>query len=117
MTGELLFLLVFAILVIVFLINSNLKENSQISELESQLNSKSVLHGQNFEKLIPFSKSFPYNYKNFHFIGNPIDGVVFDSKGITFVEFKTGKSQLSTKQKQIKKFVQDKKIYWDEIRG
>ena len=54
--------------------------------------------------------------ENFVFIGMPIDGISFDDDGIKFIEVKTGKSQLNTKQKQVRDHVQKKNVEWIELR-
>ena len=77
----------------------------------------SVRHGKLLEHLVPWIKEiFPYDPQKFRFIGNPIDGIVFDDKKIVFVEIKTGKSSLNPSQKKIKSLVKEKKVEWKEIR-
>ena len=88
----------------------------KIQSLKSEKKSLSVIHGQNIEEVVPFSKYFNYDYRQFKFLGMPIEGIVFGEDKITFIEIKTGKSQLSDKQKNIKKMVEDKEVYWEEIR-
>ena len=68
------------------------------------------------EHWIPFSAKFPYNARNFRFIGNPIDGVSFEDDKLVIVEFKSNKSSLSKTQKKIKKLVEDKKVEWLEFK-
>ena len=69
-----------------------------------------------FEQLFPFMKNYPYNPRNFRFIGTPIDGLSFEDDHIAFIEFKTGNSNLSGLQKRIKDLIQKKKVEWKEIR-
>lgn len=77
----------------------------------------SVKHGKLLEHFIPWIKKiFPYNPERFRFIGNPIDGILFDEDKIVFMEFKTGKSRLNDSQKKIKYLVKNKKVEWKEIR-
>ena len=87
-----------------------------ILKLKSKLKSVSVIHGQNIEEVVPFSKYFNHDYRQFKFLGQPIDGIVFGDDKITFIEIKTVKSQLSEKQRHIKSLVEYKKIAWEEIR-
>jgi predicted Holliday junction resolvase-like endonuclease len=49
-------------------------------------------------------------------LGSPIDFVVFEDDIICFVEVKTGRSQLTKKQRNIKKLVENKQIEWKTIR-
>ena len=53
-----------------------------------------------------------------HFLGNPIDYVVFDfdQGSITFLEVKSGNSKPSKRQKTVKNIVKTGRIYYDEIR-
>ena len=88
----------------------------EIRKLKSEKKSMSVIHGQNIEELVPFSKNFPYDYRNFKFIGMPIDGIVFNDDGIVFVEIKTGSSRLNNKQEKIKNLIEKKEVYWEEIK-
>jgi predicted Holliday junction resolvase-like endonuclease len=79
--------------------------------------SAAVKHGKNMEQLLPFTASFPYDVRDFRFLGSPIDGVVFSDDAIVFVEFKTGKSRFSSRQKRIKELVTERKVKWLEMRG
>ena len=88
-----------------------------VIKLKSDKRSMSVIHGQSIEEIIPFSKNFPYDYRNFKFIGMPVDGIVFNDDKIVFVEIKTGSSRLSDKQEKIKDLVENKKVYWEEIKA
>ncbi len=77
----------------------------------------SVRHGKFLEHYIPWiNKIFPYDPSKFRFIGNPIDGILFDEDKVVFLEFKTGKSKLNTSQRKIKELVENKKVEWKEIR-
>ena len=77
----------------------------------------SVKYGKFMEHYIPWIRElFPYKPERFRFIGNPIDGILFDDDKIVFMEFKTGKSSLNNFQKKIKSLVQNKKVEWKEVR-
>ena len=77
----------------------------------------SVRHGKFLEHYIPWIKKvFPHNPKKFRFIGNPIDGILFDEDKIIFMEFKTGNSTLNKKQRKIKSLVKKKMVEWKEIK-
>jgi len=78
----------------------------------------SVKHGKFLEHYIPWIKKiFPHDPQRFRFIGNPIDGILFGEDRIIFMEFKTGKSRLSSSQVRIKNLVENKKVEWREIRA
>jgi len=86
----------------------------RFDELKFKKSSQSVRYGKMTEQFIPFTKDFPFDPDNFRFLGNPIDGVVFEEDKIVFAEFKTASSQLSEKQRKIRDLVKDKRIEWFE---
>ncbi len=102
------------LLLVLFLLSRVSLLQSRLSELKFQKSSQSVKYGKLTEQFIPFTKDFPFNPDNFRFLGNPIDGVVFEDDKIVFAEFKTASSQLSSKQKNIKDLVNAKKVEWFE---
>ena len=73
-------------------------------------------HGKSIEQFIPFLKNYPYEKGNFRFIGTPIDGLQFEPDRVIFVEFKTGDSKLTTKQKGIKDLILNRKVEFKEVR-
>ena len=85
-------------------------------ELKYKHKSAFVKHGKSFEQLFPFIKNYGYDYRNFRFIGDPIDGLSFEDNKIVFIEFKTGGSGLSQKQRKIRDLIESKKVEWKEIR-
>ncbi len=78
--------------------------------------SRAVLKGKISEEIAPFLPNFPYNSSDCKFFGSPIDFIVFEgmSKGnitkIVILDVKTGKSQLSKIQNQIKKCAENGQI-------
>jgi len=75
-----------------------------------------VKFGKMTEQFFPFLKKYSYNPQNFRFIGSPIDGIQFEKDKVIFVEFKTGNSSLSKKQKEIKDIIGKKKVTFEEVR-
>ena len=118
--GVLIVLLIFLILVIYSLLLLKNREIKALEEIHKELifshRSQKVKHGKSFEQLFPYMENYPYYAGNFRFIGSPIDGLSFEDEKVVFVEFKTGKSVLSPKQKKIKKLIEEKKVVWKEIR-
>jgi len=84
--------------------------------------SSKILSGKALEKLIPLLKNFNHSPHDVRWLGDPIDLVVFDGASndnpqkITFVEIKSGKSDLTEKQKKIKQIIKEGKVFWEEIR-
>lgn len=108
-----------------FLIQAANKETDYIqdnySKLLSQKKSSEVRLGQISENLAPFLKDFKYNPKKTHFLGNPIDYIIFEEDKIVFLEIKSGKSTLSKDQRNIRDLIKNNTqesptIIWDEMR-
>ena len=49
-------------------------------------------------------------------MGNPIDYIVWDENGIVFLDVKSGKSQLTKKQRMIRDLIRAGNVEWREIR-
>src|ERR1700743_318668 len=71
--------------------------------------SRANLSGKFIENVYPFTADFEFNPGETRFIGEPIDLLVFEKSTlegeevtIRFLEVKTGKSQLSEKQRRIR---------------
>ena len=103
-------ILVIVIMFIIKLMNKN-------QDLKSNMKSKGVKFGKSFEQLFPFMNNFPYDKNRFKFLGQPIDGILFNDDKIIFIEFKTGQSQLNDNQKLVKNLVEKKEVYFEEIRA
>jgi predicted Holliday junction resolvase-like endonuclease len=84
--------------------------------------SKGVILGRATEHLAPVLGVFPYSPKDVRFVGSPVDLVVFDGldegdvREIVLVEVKTGTSQLSPRQRQVRDAVERGSIKWLEWR-
>src|SRR3989344_4397421 len=121
MIFEFLTLILFIVCIILIIVLKNLKykyglQQNVHEELKHDYKSMYVKHGKSFENLFPFMNNYPYETRNFRFIGDPIDGISFEENKIVFMEFKTGTSKLSEKQRKIKDIVENKKVEWKEIR-
>ena len=92
------------------------EELEKNKKLLSQKKSSEVRVGQIAEQLMPILNDFPYDRKKVRGLFNPIDAIVFEDDEIIFMEFKTGKAQLSQKQRNIKKLVEAGKVRWEERR-
>ena len=121
MTIEIIALaLVFFLVILLFLYrrvwvqNEKLKISLQETKFSKQ--SLSTKYGRMTEQFIPFLKVYPYDENNFRFLGTPVDGVQFEDDKIILMEFKTGDSQLSVRQKKIKELVKKNRVEFEEIR-
>ena len=88
---------------------------------DSTFRSSAVNWGKTVEHFVPFMTKFPVPPEDVVFLGMPIDYVGFthtDSKTmceIHFIEVKSGNSILMTKQRNIKKAIQEGRVKWHEI--
>lgn len=89
---------------------------------EAILRSRAVLGGHFTENLAPFLPNFKYLPNECVFVGKPIDFLVFkgmDEKKIDeviFVEVKSGKSKISSQEKNLKEAIEKKRVKWEEYR-
>lgn len=101
--------------------DSLLSKDKELQELKSSKKSTEVRTGQIVEHWAPFLDNFEYNPKDAHFVGNPIDYVVFskDESGkverIVFVEIKSGDSKLSKVQREIRDTIKAGKVFFEEL--
>ena len=100
------------------------KQTEEITIREDAIKrSHAVNVGKITEHLLPYLPEFNYNPKDTKFLGSPIDFIVFDGmdeddiKNIIFVEVKTGKSQISSRERKIRNAIKNKKVEWVEIRS
>ena len=90
---------------------------------ETLKRSRAVLGGLAGEQVAPYLPEFPCNPADVRFIGKPIDYLGFagasegnEIKEILFIEVKTGQSQLSEREREIKNLVQKGKVRYVEYR-
>lgn len=84
--------------------------------LLSQKKSSEVRLGQITEQLSPFLDGFNYDPKRAHFIGNPIDFIVFLDDEIVFMEVKSGESKMTKKQKDIRALINNGKVRFETMK-
>ena len=75
-----------------------------------------VRRGLTTEKWLTFLEQYPWDPTRFRFLGAPIDGIQFEEDKIVFVEFKSGESRMSNKQRLIRELVELDKVEFREIR-
>lgn len=84
--------------------------------------SLAVTSGKVHEQLIPYLPTFDYNPKDVRFLGSPVDLVVFDGlaegqvKRIIFLEVKTGRAGLTSRERSVRDVVQTRRVEWAELR-
>lgn len=99
------------------------KENEKKIRADAIARHKNSIKGKTTEHLIPYVEEFIYNPSDCRFMGSPIDIMVFNglSEGkkdvdIVFVEIKTGKSSLSTRERKVRDAVKNGRISWRLVR-
>jgi len=85
-------------------------QEEQYAKILGQKKSSEVRTGKITEQIAPFLEDYPLNPRTARFIGDPIDFVHFDEEKVTFVEVKSGKSQLSKKQRHIRDLIKEGKV-------
>ncbi len=115
---ELIFLIVILILsFFVFLLYRKASSlEAELADLASRKQSLSTRYGQISEQWLPLMESFPYDPKQFRFLGSPVDGIAFNDDKIVFCEFKFADSKLSERQRNIKRLVEEGRVEWKEFR-
>lgn len=77
--------------------------------------SLSTTYGRITEQWFPLMPDYPYDPQQFRFLGTPVDGVQFEEDRIVFVEFKANRSGLSTRQREVRKLIEEGRVYWEEF--
>ncbi len=86
--------------------------------------SQSVVNGKVLEQLVPIFPEFcsQFNPRDARFLGGPLDFVVFDGlddgevRRVVFVEVKTGKSQLATRERRVRDAIQGGRVEFQLMR-
>lgn len=85
-------------------------------KINSQKKSSEVRLGHIAETLAPFLDQFDFDPENCTFLGKPIDYISFADDEISFIEVKSGNSQLNSKQRHIRDQVKAGLVVWKEVR-
>lgn len=92
------------------------QETETRKKVVSQKKSGEVRLGHIAETLAPFLDQFDFDPEHCTFLGKPIDYISFGDDEITFIEVKSGNSQLNKKQRFIRDQVKAKLVSWKEVR-
>ena len=105
-------------------------EREKKAAIEKSLSrSRNTIKGKISEQLAPILPGFPYAGSDFRFLGDPIDGVVFngytalkedfskaDELEVVIVEIKTGSSCLKKYQRAIREAVTQGRVRFEVVR-
>ncbi|HWG89688.1 MAG TPA: Holliday junction resolvase-like protein [Candidatus Thermoplasmatota archaeon] len=89
----------------------------EVAALQSQKQSLSTTYGRITEQFAPFMAGYPYDPRNFRFIGSPVDGIQFEEDRIVFVEIKANNSRLTPAQQKWRHLVEEGRVAWLEFRA
>lgn len=89
------------------------KEENRV--ILSQKKSSEIRTGNIVESLAPLLME-NHDPKRLRWLGFPIDFIAFDENRITFIEVKSGKSQLSHSQKRVRNLIKQGRVFWEEVR-
>lgn len=100
----------------------NLKNAKSVRQ-DAIKRSRSVLGGLLAEQVAPFLPGFPCSPLDVRFIGKPIDFIAFKGAGrdekiseIIFIEVKSGTSELSGREREIKAAVEEGRVRYEVYR-
>jgi predicted Holliday junction resolvase-like endonuclease len=110
--------------------NQSEEKSQEIKKQKGRAASAHTTKGQILEKWCPFLEhpdiDPDWEAKNWAFMGQPIDYIVFDWRNdktlnmldgkIIMLDVKSGKSQLTTKQRRIRDLIKAGKVEWRTIR-
>ena len=96
------------------------KEEKRIRD-DAYKRSRAVGFGKTIEHFVPFMEGFPVKAKDVQFYGNPVDYIGIKNRNsktkceVHFIEVKSGKSNLNQHQRNIKKAVDEGRVYFDVV--
>lgn len=104
-------------------LKSSLKEKIRLEREDAVKRSRAVLGGLAAEQVAAFLPDFPCNPADCRFVGKPVDFIAFpgsceggEIREILLIEVKSGDSQLSKREKEIRNCVKAGKIRYVEYR-
>lgn len=95
-----------------------LELQEKLVKVTGQKKSSEVKTGFMAESLLPLTEQFPCDPKSLRFLGAPIDYISFnyDDMEITFIECKTGDSQLNDNQRKVRDMIEQGKVKFVTVR-
>lgn len=98
------------------------KEDIRKARQDSKFRSSAVNWGKAIEHFVPFTSKFPIPPEDVSFLGMPVDFVGFTETddpnkcSIHFIEVKSGGSNITKKQYNIREAVKNNRVHWHTIR-
>ena len=93
------------------------RTRAEARELRGRLHGERVKGGYVAESLAPLAEEFPVDVgkpgTSTVFLGQPIDYIYFDPEmGVSFIEVKSGRSDLSKRQRQLRDRIDEGRVEW-----
>ena len=109
------------VVLLVLLVLAVFNRQRQLRDLRRRFHGSRVRGGYVAEALAPLIDDFPVDVAKEDtatlFLGQPVDYVHFDPEdGITFVEVKSGSSDLSARQRRFRELVEAGEVFWATYR-
>ena len=98
------------------------KERERTIRDDSTKKQRASLKGQFIEQLAPLLPGFPYDPTEAHFLGDPVDFVIFRGRSlgvcneVVFLEVKTGTGSLTSIQRKVRDAIAEGRVGWEEYR-
>lgn len=92
------------------------------ARIDANTTQRAVLRGKIGEEIAPLLPNFKYSMSNLKFSGMPVDYIYYDDlenddiKSITFLEIKSGSAVLNSRQRQIKKAIENGNVKFEVYR-
>jgi len=97
-----------------------IREERKAISRRSETATTTINIGFILERIAPSMGGFPFNHNDCRSLFEPIDYIIFEGLNkknsvskILFTEIKTGKANLTKKEKEIRNLVQKKRVVWD----
>ncbi len=87
-----------------------------LQESTTRKRSLATTYGRITEQFAPFMAAYPFDPKDFRFIGSPIDGIQFTPDAIYVIEMKAAGGRVTKEQARIRELVENGQVYWHEFR-
>ena len=98
-----------------------LKKRKISADIGAEKKAMEVGVGKIIEKIIPAYKAFPMPLSDCRPLFEPVDFIVFNGMSkmkidsVTFLEIKTGGSQLNKNERKVRDAINDKRLFWKVV--
>ena len=97
------------------LLKKSFEVERELIKIDTKKRSGAVQWGKTIEHFVPFIENFPVPAEDCTFLGMPIDYVAFCLQTLYSAKNLFASSFLMSKQKNIKKAIQEGRVFWHEV--